>query len=273
MRTGCSAGVPEPIDVGIIQAVLAGSIILPSPIVEEEKRWADRPARSTGSWWRGRWRRSPTGFQARLEELGYTPLSTVTSMRLMVHLSRWLGARGLTAADLTSQRVEQYLRERRAAGYARFLSPRSVAVLLGLLSSTGGAGPSRIRPGRARNPRRCWPRSGTTCSTSGGWRRAPRRPMCCVRAASWTAAIPGWTLAGLTAADVTRAVLGEAGTGAVGSTQFFVVALRAFLRFCFIHGLVPGRSVRGGVDRHRSPPARAAQRDQPGRGDGPAGLL
>ena len=58
-------------------------------------------------------------------------------------------------------------------------------------------------------------------------------------AASWTAAIPGWTVVGLTAADVTRAVLGEAGTGAVGSTQFFVVALRAFLRFCFIHGLVP----------------------------------
>ena len=46
------------------------------------------------------------GFQARLEELGYTPLSTVTWMRLMVHLSRWLGARGLTAADLSSQRVD-----------------------------------------------------------------------------------------------------------------------------------------------------------------------
>jgi integrase len=34
-------------------------------------------------------------------------------------------------------------------------------------------------------------------------------------------------------------VLGQAGTGALGSTQFFVVALRAFLRFCFIQGLVP----------------------------------
>ena len=49
----------------------------------------------------------------------------------------------------------------------------------------------------------------------------------------------GVAVAGLTAADVTGAVLGEAGTGSVGSTQFFVVALRAFLRFCFIHGLVP----------------------------------
>ena len=32
---------------------------------------------------------------------------------------------------------------------------------------------------------------------------------------------PGVGLVGLTAADVTRAVLGQAGTGAVGSTQFF----------------------------------------------------
>ena len=50
---------------------------------------------------------------------------------------------------------------------------------------------------------------------------------------------PGMTVAGWTAADVTGAVLGEAGTGSVGSTQYFVVALRAFLRFCFIHGLLP----------------------------------
>ena len=45
------------------------------------------------------------GFQARLEELGYTRLSAVTSMRLMAHLSRWLSARGLTADDLTGDRV------------------------------------------------------------------------------------------------------------------------------------------------------------------------
>jgi integrase/recombinase XerD len=81
------------------------------------------------------------GFKARLEELGYTPLSTATWMRLMVHLSRWLGARGLMAADLSSQRVEQYLHERQAGGYARFLSPRSVAVLLGFLSSVGVLAP------------------------------------------------------------------------------------------------------------------------------------
>jgi integrase/recombinase XerD len=46
-------------------------------------------------------------------------------------------------------------------------------------------------------------------------------------------------LEGLTTADVSAAVLAEAGAGSVGSTQFFVVALRALLRFCFIQGLIP----------------------------------
>jgi len=77
------------------------------------------------------------GFKARLEELGYTPLSVVNSMRLMVHLSRWLDAGGLTAVDLTGGRVEQYFRERRAAGYTGLLSPRSLAVLIELLGSKG----------------------------------------------------------------------------------------------------------------------------------------
>ena len=54
------------------------------------------------------------GFQARLEELGYTPLSAVTSMRLMVHLSRWLGARGLAAGDLTGERSTYVSGERLA---------------------------------------------------------------------------------------------------------------------------------------------------------------
>ncbi|MGH3611861.1 MAG: hypothetical protein ACRDRK_04450, partial [Pseudonocardia sp.] len=50
-------------------------------------------------------------FVSRLAELGYTPLTTVNMMRLMAHLSRWLDEGGMGAGDLTSERVEQYLRE------------------------------------------------------------------------------------------------------------------------------------------------------------------
>ena len=42
----------------------------------------------------------------------------------------------------------------------------------------------------------------------------------------------------ITAADVTRAVLEETVTRKVGSVQFFVVAVRAFLRFCSLEGLI-----------------------------------
>jgi integrase len=48
----------------------------------------------------------------------------------------------------------------------------------------------------------------------------------------------GRRLDGATAADVTGAVLAEAEAVSASSAQYFVVALRAFLRFCFLDGLV-----------------------------------
>ena len=46
----------------------------------------------------------------------------------------------------------------------------------------------------------------------------------------------GGSLDGLTAADVTAAVLAEAERVSAGSAQYFVAALRAFLRFCYLDG-------------------------------------
>jgi site-specific recombinase XerD len=46
----------------------------------------------------------------------------------------------------------------------------------------------------------------------------------------------GGSLDGLTAGDVTRAVLAEAERVSAGSAQYFVAALRAFLRFCYLDG-------------------------------------
>jgi site-specific recombinase XerD len=42
----------------------------------------------------------------------------------------------------------------------------------------------------------------------------------------------------LTAGDITRAILAESTSRSVGATQYFVAALRAFLRFCRLEGLV-----------------------------------
>lgn len=176
-------------------------------------------------------------FKARLEELGYTPLTTVNILRLLSHLSRWLDAHGLTAADLSSVWVEQYFGERRAAGYRGLRSSRSLTVLLEMLRAEGvlvGEEPappcSAVETLLAAFENYLLTERGLAASTARAY---------VLRARRFLTRRPEVSLAGLTAADVSAAVLAEAGAGSVGSTQFFVVALRAFLRSCFIQGLTP----------------------------------
>jgi integrase/recombinase XerD len=68
---------------------------------------------------------------------------------------------------------------------------------------------------------------------------------------------PGRGLAGLTAGEVTGAVLRKAASGAsVSATQYFVSGLRSFLRFCFVEGLVEADLSRASLavtGRRRSP--------------------
>jgi len=136
---------------------------------------------------------------------------------------------------LTGERVEQYVHERRTGSS----SPRSLAALLGLLASLD------VLPANPPPP----PCSATEAllasfrgyllveralapSTAAAYVDRARRFL------TGCAAEAG--LAELTAADVTRAVLSESvAAGSVGSAQYFVVALRAFLRFCFLQGLLP----------------------------------
>jgi hypothetical protein len=72
-----------------------------------------------------------------LSQLGYTPLTSVGLLRLMAHLSRWLGANQLTVADLSTERIAEFLEERRGAGYTSGWSARSLAPLLDMLDDLG----------------------------------------------------------------------------------------------------------------------------------------
>jgi len=77
------------------------------------------------------------GFVATLEGDGYRRDSVCHHLELLAHVSRWLKEQGLGAIDLTSKRVDEFLRERKTEGYHRLLSGKGMAPLLGYLRASG----------------------------------------------------------------------------------------------------------------------------------------
>ncbi|MDT5260699.1 MAG: integrase/recombinase XerD [Mycobacterium sp.] len=70
------------------------------------------------------------GFRAELERLGYSPWSVVFALQSLAGLSRWLVARGLRPADLSSAELERFVRERRGSDPRRRTTPRGLPVLV-----------------------------------------------------------------------------------------------------------------------------------------------
>jgi integrase/recombinase XerD len=174
---------------------------------------------------------------AALRERGYTPLSAVNTMRLVAHLSRWLEASGLSAGDLNSEVAERYAAARRAEGRSFALLAGSIAPITGMLADAGALmlplavpGPvseqDRLLAGFERHLLRERALAATTTEAY------------VARARRFLTGLDSGGLPGLTAADVTAAVAAEAAKVSAGSAQYFVAALRAFLRYCFLEGLV-----------------------------------
>ncbi|MFC1639640.1 integrase, partial [Gemmatimonadota bacterium] len=67
------------------------------------------------------------GFRSELESQGYRPNAISDQLRLLAHVSRWLAGNGLEGADLTPERVDEFLVARRAAGYVLWRSPKGMA--------------------------------------------------------------------------------------------------------------------------------------------------
>jgi len=177
------------------------------------------------------------GFRSWLLEQGYTPLTTVPQLQLMAHVSRWLEREGLTAAGLTGQQAARFLAARHAAGSQR---PRESAGLRPLLDYLGGLG---VIPPEPPGP----PPDAASVLTAefAEYLRCERglAPMTVgaysSRAARFLARYAPDGDPGLIApADVTAAVLAEASGLSAGAGQHLACALRAFLRYCHVRGLV-----------------------------------
>jgi site-specific recombinase XerD len=165
-------------------------------------------------------------------------LTIVNELRQVAHLSRWMLAAEVAAGDLTKEHVEQFLAPRRAAKGGRACSFQGLVLLLEVLIERG----VRV-DGLAASP----PVSVHE-ATLARFRRflfAERGLATCTADAYVGYAgqfLEGLNvdgeLADLDAGDVTRAVQREAARVSIGSTQYFVAGLRAFLRFCFLEGRV-----------------------------------
>lgn len=172
-------------------------------------------------------------FAASLTAAGYAVPVVRDHLWLMTHLGRWMESRGLEVGDLDDERVEAFFAERRAAGYRTRRSAQSLVPLLDLLRAKGlveradPVGPvEELLAAFGRylaNERAVVP---STVRLYG--KRARRFLMHCA---------PDGDVSRLVAEDVMAAVLAECATLSVGSAQYFVSALRAFLRFCYLADL------------------------------------
>jgi integrase/recombinase XerD len=177
-------------------------------------------------------------YRLELKERGYTALTSVNQLRQVGLLSRWLEARGMTVADLSDERVDDFLAWQRADG--RHRASRSRPGLLCLLNVLRGLGVLAAEaPACATAPtdallasfgRHLLTERGLAAGTVRGYVRHARRFL--------GGLADSGGLGALTAKAVTEAVLRESGAVSVSATQFFVAGLRSFLRFCFVEGLV-----------------------------------
>jgi integrase/recombinase XerD len=77
-------------------------------------------------------------YRAELLERGYTSLSTVNELRQVARFSRWLDAAGLTVAEVSDVRIEEFLASQRAAGCdCHAMSRPGLRCLLDVLSGLG----------------------------------------------------------------------------------------------------------------------------------------
>jgi integrase/recombinase XerD len=176
-------------------------------------------------------------YRSRLSGFGYTPLSIVNELRQVAHLSRWMQARELDATDLTVEGVEAFLAPRRAAKGHRGSSFQGLVPLVDVLVELGVSAESPTRPPASARQE--------TLASFGVYLIAERGLASCTAAAYVERArrfveglAEGCELGDLTAAHVTEAVGREAARVSIGSTQYFVAGVRAFLRFCLLEGLV-----------------------------------
>lgn len=195
-------------------------------------------------------------YRLELSARGYTARSVVPQLRQVGRVSRWLQSQGLTVAQLDEHQVDEFLAVQRAQGRHRSQWSRSgLLCLLEVLREQGVAGVC-VPPPAASDvevllgsfERYLLDERGLANGTVCGYVAHARR---------FLSGLAGGELHELDASQVTTAVLRQVDRGgSVSGAQNFVAGLRAFLRYCFLEGLL-GTDLSGAAlavtGRRRSP--------------------
>ncbi len=179
------------------------------------------------------------GFAEELTQAGYSEHTVYQHSLLLAHLSRWMAGRRLDPAGLTADLVDDFLRERRGAGYRAFRTSRGLVPLLCRLRGLGAIPqptdppppPTRAVDTLLESYREHLVRErGLAAVTVVGYEAVARRFL--------GAHVAGdvLDLSALGGADVTRFVLDECRRRSGGSAKTTVTGLRSLLRFLHLSG-------------------------------------
>lgn len=178
-------------------------------------------------------------FATEMIRAGYSQCTARDQVYVLAQLSRWLNDERLAAAELTPAAVNRFLLARRAAGYRRWRTLRSLQPMLAFLRAAqvvpaaGHAGPDSAAGALLLAYRRYLLVERRLAETSVTARVAVARRFLSTLGSGGELQLPR-----LAAADVTGFVLGESARYRSGSMKALTVALRCLLRFLFLTAVV-----------------------------------
>ena len=178
------------------------------------------------------------GFEGWLRSRAYSPSAAAGRLCQFAQVSRWLEREGLGAGELTAEQAGRFAAARRAAGRVTWVSPRSMALLLGYLREQGVApalaqGPLEelladyrryLRVERGLSEHTVLDAYGPAARLFLAGREGP----------------DGLGLERLCAADVSSFLARECPRRSVTGARDLVCALRSLLRYLHLAGLIEG---------------------------------
>jgi len=181
------------------------------------------------------------GYGTELVQLGYAAASVRQQMRVLADLSAWLSIQGMAAADLRRSDLDRFLRHRWTAGHTRYVSIRAVRPVLDYLQRfevvprqdpDAVFGPVEVMLDRFR----CYLTvERALAAVTARTYLDMVRPFVRGRLSADGSALD---LERLTAADIISFVVTSCPRQSRGAAKLTVTALRSFLRFLHIDGVI-----------------------------------